>query len=68
MSDKPLPPEDKPIIVPLGGSPAEASRPDQELDGAYNTYAPNPAPWWIGLLWACYLIGAATYLYVNLTR
>lgn len=68
MSDKPPPPEDQPIIVPMGKSPAEASRPEQELDGAYNSYESNPAPWWIGLLWACFLIGGGIYLLINLSR
>jgi hypothetical protein len=53
-------------LAPLGASAAEASHPDTPLDGRYHIYESNPAPWWIGALWAAYLIFGVTYLIVNL--
>ena len=56
-----------PIIAPQGASPAEASRPDQQLEfGRYHIYESNPAPWWIALLWLSFFIFGATYLILNL--
>jgi len=56
----------EPVLAPPGASAAEASRPDTPLDGRYHIYESNPAPWWIGALWAAYLIFGVTYLIVNL--
>ena len=53
-------------MAPLGASAAEASRPETHLEERYHIYESNPAPWWIGLLWAAYLIFGVTYLIVNL--
>jgi hypothetical protein len=55
-----------PVLAPLGSSAAEASRPDTPLEERYHIYESNPAPWWIGLLWATYLIFGVVYLIVNL--
>ncbi len=55
-----------PILTPTGASPAEASRPDTELDEAHHTYESHPAPWWIALLWLAFFIFGAVYLIVNL--
>jgi len=55
-----------PVLAPLGASSAEASRPETQLDERYHIYESNPAPWWIGLLWAAYLIFGVMYLIVNL--
>ena len=55
-----------PVLAPLGASAAEASRPETALDERYHIYQSNPAPWWIGLLWAAYLIFGVMYLIVNL--
>ena len=54
------------IIASPGEGAAAASRPDQLLDGGYNSYESNPAPWWIGLLWVSFLIFGAAYLIFNL--
>ena len=63
------PPPGSPILAPQGESPAEASRPDTQLeDGRYHIYESNPAPWWIALLWVVYLIFGVTYLILNLMR
>lgn len=59
-------PSQGPIIVGARQSAASASQPDQPLDDRYQAYESNPAPWWIGLLWICFLVGGATYLIVNL--
>jgi hypothetical protein len=53
-------------LAPLGSSAAEASRPETPLEERYHIYESNPAPWWIGLLWATYLIFGVVYLIVNL--
>jgi hypothetical protein len=55
-----------PVLAPPGASAAEASRPETQLDERYHIYESNPAPWWIGLLWAAYLIFGVVYLIVNL--
>lgn len=56
-----------PIVAAPGESAATASRPDQVLEGdRYQTYESNPAPWWIGLMWICYLVFGAAYLIINL--
>jgi hypothetical protein len=55
-----------PLLAPLGASAAEASRPETHLEERYHIYESNPAPWWIGLLWASYLIFGVIYLIVNL--
>ena len=55
-----------PILTPNGASPAEASRPDTELDETHHTYESNPAPWWIALLWLAFFIFGVVYLIVNL--
>jgi hypothetical protein len=56
-----------PIVAPSGASPAEASRPDQELEpGRYHIYDSNPAPWWIGVLWLAFFAFAVAYLIINL--
>jgi hypothetical protein len=62
----PAPSAAGPVLAPLGASAAEASHPDTLLDGRYHIYESNPAPWWIGALWAAYLIFGVTYLIVNL--
>ena len=54
-----------PIVVPPGASAALASQPEGELDHAYHAYDANPAPWWVGLLWICFLVGGAIYLVQN---
>ena len=66
MSEKPLPLSASPIIASMGASAARASTPEQELNEAYHSYDPNPAPWWVGILWVCYLIFGAAYLIINL--
>jgi len=56
-----------PIVVPGGSSAAEACHPNDTLeDGPYHIYESNPAPWWIALLWASFLIFGVTYLILNL--
>lgn len=56
-----------PILAPRGESPAVASRPDNGLErGGYHIYESNPAPWWVGLVWAAFFVFAVTYLIVNL--
>jgi hypothetical protein len=55
-----------PVLAPPGASAAEASRPETQLEERYHIYESNPAPWWIGLLWASYLIFGVIYLIVNL--
>lgn len=55
-----------PVLAPPGASAAEASRPETQLDERYHIYESNPAPWWIGVLWASYLIFGVIYLIVNL--
>ena len=55
-----------PVLAPLGASAAEASRPETQLEERFHIYESNPAPWWIGLLWASYLIFGVLYLIVNL--
>jgi hypothetical protein len=58
-----------PILAPNSASPAEASQPDDGLEhGQYHIYDSNPAPWWIGMMWAAFLIFGVTYLIVNLLR
>jgi hypothetical protein len=67
MPDAPLP--GTPVLAPLGASPSEASRPDTPLeDGRYHVYESNPAPWWLAVIWAAYLIFGVTYLIVNLIQ
>lgn len=58
----------EPITAPPNRSPAEASRPDQPLDGRFHTYEPNPVPWWVTVLWIAFLVFGVTYLLVQLTR
>ncbi len=55
-----------PVLAPLGASAAEASRPETALEERYHIYESNPAPWWIGVLWASYLIFGVIYLVLNL--
>lgn len=55
-----------PIVAPPGQPPASASQPEQTLDARFHTYETNPAPWWVALLWATFLLFAAGYLVVNL--
>jgi hypothetical protein len=58
-----------PILAPRGASPASASRPETPLESErYHTYEANPAPWWIGLLWASFFVFAVTYLILNLLQ
>jgi hypothetical protein len=57
-----------PILAPDNASPALASRPDQKLDGAYDTYESTPAPWWIALLWVAFFVFAVVYLITNLLQ
>ena len=57
-----------PILAAPGASPALASSPYRELDHAHHVYESNPAPWWVALLWVCFLVGGAVYLVVNLMR
>lgn len=60
-------PDPGPIVAGPRESAAAASRPEQTLDDArYLLYEPNPAPWWIGLLWAAFFVFAAVYLVANL--
>ena len=61
-------PDTGPIAVNPKTSAAIASQPNQELDDRFQVYEANPAPWWVGLLWICYLVGGAAYLIVNLSR
>ncbi len=56
------------ITAPPNRSPAEASRPDQPLDGRFHTYEPNPVPWWVSALWLGFFVFGVAYLIVNLTR
>jgi len=59
----------RPMLAPGSGSPAEASRPENALEGGrYHIYESNPAPWWIALLWAAFLIFGVIYLISNLLR
>ena len=30
--------------------------------------APNPAPWWVAIMWLVFLVSGAAYLIVNLMR
>lgn len=60
--------DDEAIVVSAGRSPAEASRPDQPLDGRWNTYESNPVPWWVTAIWLGFFAFGVTYLLVNLTR
>ena len=55
-----------PVLAPLGASAAEASHPETQLDERFHIYESHPAPWWIGLLWASYLIFGVIYLIMNL--
>jgi hypothetical protein len=65
--DEPAGAASGPIVAPRGESAATASRPDTQLDDRrYHIYEANPAPWWIALLWAAFLLFGATYLIVNL--
>lgn len=59
-----------PIVVPPGDPPAAASQPNAGLDGEQRVhiYESNPAPWWIGLLWAAFFVFGVVYLIVNLLR
>jgi len=58
-----LPVASGPIVAPGGASAAEACRPENPLDDSrYHIYDSNPAPWWLALLWAAYLIFGASYL------
>jgi hypothetical protein len=62
-------PVSSPILAPLGASAAEASRPDDTLEGEqYHIYESHPVPWWIALLWLSFFIFGVTYLIVNLLR
>lgn len=56
------------IVAPANRSPAEASQPDQPLDGRFNTYESNPVPWWVSALWLGFIVFGVTYLILNLTR
>ena len=47
-------------------APPKHHAPRRTLEERYHIYESNPAPWWIGLLWASYLIFGVTYLIVNL--
>ncbi|HZR82716.1 MAG TPA: hypothetical protein VFD92_16600 [Candidatus Binatia bacterium] len=58
-----------PILAPPGSPAAAASRPDSGLeDEAPHRYESNPAPWWIGVLWAAFFAFGVAYLIVNLLR
>lgn len=58
-----------PIVVPRGGPPAAACKPDSGLDeDRIHLYESNPAPWWIGLLWLSFFVFGAAYLIINLLR
>jgi hypothetical protein len=61
-------PDDEPIKAPANASPALASHPEQTLDGRYNTYEPNPVPWYVTVLWLCFVVFGVSYLVLNLTR
>ena len=67
MPDETRPPT-LPIVAPSGASAAQASHPDTPLNEEYHIYESNPAPWWIGLLWAAFFIFGITYLIVNLLK
>lgn len=57
------------IVAPPGRPAATASRPDSGLDEErIHVYESNPAPWWLGLIWATFFVFGATYLIVNLLR
>ena len=57
-----------PIVAPAGASPAEASRPETQLEERFHIYESNPAPWWIAVLWLVFLVCGAAYLIVNLIK
>jgi len=65
---EPAPRAPGPILAASGRSPAEASRPETELDERFHIYESNPAPWWMALLWVAFLIGGAAYLIYNLLK
>jgi len=58
----------EPITAPANSSPALASHPEQPLDGRFNTYEPNPVPWWVTGMWLCFIVFAVSYLFLSLTR
>jgi hypothetical protein len=58
-----------PILAPPGGAPASACRPESGLDESrVHIYETNPAPWWVGALWAAYFVFGVAYLIINLLR
>jgi hypothetical protein len=65
MSER-LPSGGRPIVVTGGDSAASASRPDTELDVRYHAYESNPVPWWLSIVWLCFLVFGFVYLVVNL--
>jgi hypothetical protein len=61
-------PSTGPILAPDNASPALASRPDRQLEDAFDTYEATPAPWWIGVLWVAFFVFAIVYLITNLLQ
>jgi hypothetical protein len=58
-----------PILAPRGASPAEASQPNQPLDGEhFHTYESHPVPWWISLVWISFFAFGIIYLISNMLR
>lgn len=58
-----------PIVAAKGAPPASANQPGSGLDeDRVHIYESNPAPWWIGLLWASFFLFGAAYLILNLVR
>jgi hypothetical protein len=56
-----------PILAPRGASPAEASHPDQTLDGArFHTYETHPVPWWVTVIWVSFFAFGIVYLIRNM--
>ncbi len=53
----------RPVLAPHGASPAEASDPARDIeDGQFHIYEANPVPWWVALVWLCFIGFAITYL------
>jgi len=59
-------PQVRPIVAPPSASPAEASHPENSLEGRFHAYESNPAPWWLTVIWASFLIFGLVYLIINL--
>ncbi len=65
MSESP-PSGGRPIVVSGRNSAAGASQPDNQLDVRYHAYESNPVPWWLSIIWGCFLLFGLIYLVVNL--